>query len=107
MNLGVLTDFGSILVSSGEPNDLFFLTYLVILNLGIMVYLIIKMESLFLLAFLASHFVLLYGYLIDLSYMMRSRENSVFHRILSVLLFFLSFGGIYLDEYKSKNKNHI
>lgn len=58
MNLGVLTGFlAPFLVSSGEPNDLFFLTYLVILNLGIMIISYYKRwRSLFKLAFLASHF---------------------------------------------------
>ncbi|NLK98678.1 MAG: DUF2339 domain-containing protein [Epulopiscium sp.] len=58
MHLGVLTGFlAPFLVSGGESNDVFFFTYLVILNLGIMTISYYKSwKSLFYVAFFASHF---------------------------------------------------
>lgn len=57
MHLGVLTGFLTpFLLSTGKPNDVFFLSYLVILNLGIMVISYFKSwKSLFYLAFFATH----------------------------------------------------
>lgn len=65
MHLGVLTGFLTpFLLSSGETNDVFFLAYLVILNLGIVIISYYKnWKSLFNFAFFATHFCFL-GWLI-------------------------------------------
>lgn len=62
MHLGVLTGFLTpFLLAKGEPNDVFFLSYLVILNMGVMVIAYYKSwKSLFYLSFFATHLCYLY-----------------------------------------------
>ncbi len=106
MHLGVLTGFLTpFLLASDKPNDIFFLSYIVILNLGIMIVSYYKSwKSLFYSAFFATHLCYIF-WMLERAVIYDSgiREVQFFTGFIPMLIIFAEFLTVSLLMNISKN----